>query len=844
MEGIRFIDCDEPETELEMDLGDQPAFVSPQERKRAREADSSDDDDSSSDDDGDDGDDGDSTDIEPERFPGDDVNSSVHEDADEQLLNYRQQWDQLRLAISEMTQMDDSARLERLCELLGTPCIPRDVILLDHLFFSKLLRPALEIAEYIDYKPELGYPDFSDATMDILSRLHALYNMIQNRHTFLYGEPAVLRTTDQVLNDMAPTDLCFCSEKFRLFMWCLNQARRDRVRHMDGDVYRELYINNGMTRTHNWTRVATIDEYFPPRIHGHYNVAVLATYVEHPKYFTEIAAVLANGFSQFPRLEISREYISWADGIYSLWTDTFYPYSDDIPDDLTTYHFIDNAFAPIYQGPLDERIWPYINATNDELAMLHRRFVLTGGEFPLPDYSGMETPLFDMMMTTQEWDVYTQFWFMFMLGRLLRPLKMHDDYQVMLVLVGLARTGKSEMVRVINYFFPPEKVTQLENRMEDKFGLSNMPGKYLWVLEELGSNPSMDTNMFKKIIDGAPMQISEKHKTAKDNVRLESHGIITTNTDIGQTGALGRNTQGSVPRRLIQFPYRCRAPQDKFIPEISKEIQKSGELPSVLRKCNLSYMIGKKIIDQMFRGDIWMAMPRLVQDEYFNMMLYTEDLLHFLMTDQSIMLGPECVCRVSEIRRMFLAWQQQQPSRHRSVPWNDASTQATFDILKCKAKSTSVSLNTSYLENILSEADVDYTVFDEVRGLHNRLIPADKFKPHVISEDNVQEAAGAGGSGRRRTPALSNDYIFGIAIGNRRPRRVIPSFIQRMLVPTDDPSEYLTFDDVEKFIDVYRRDWYRNETQFCWDEADFVAHCAHYRIRCDAETRTIGAKIR
>jgi len=406
------------------------------------------------------------------------------------------------------------------------------------------------------------------------------------------------------------------------------------------------------------------------------------------------------------------------------------------------------------------------------------------------------------------------------------------------VLCGLARTGKSEMVRVINYFFPPDKVTQLENRMEETFGLSNMPGKYLWVLEELGSNPSMDTNVFKKIIDGAPLQIADKYQKAKDNVALESHGIITTNTDIGQTGALGRNTQGSVPRRLIQFPYRRRAPQDQFVSELSKQIQKTGELPRILRKCNLSYMIGKMMIDDLFRGDVWMAMPRLVQDEYFNMMLYTEDLLHFLMTDQTIMVGPECVCRVSELRRMFMAWQQQQAaSKHRNVPWNDASVQATFDILKCKNKSTSVPLNTSYLESIPHDTNIDYTVFDNIRNVHDRLVPAEMFKPHVVSEEVVEP-------GRRRGPMLSNDYVIGIAIGNRRPRRIIPSFIQRMLIPANDPSDFVSIDDVRKFVDVYQREWYRNESQFCWDEADFLAQCTSNGIRFNPETRTICAQMK
>ena len=775
---------------------------------------------------------------------GDEINffefADEEEEDEEDVHEYDLRWGELKDQLNAIiSAQDDAERMEQFAHMMGLDEIPLDPTRLDYYWFSRVMKPVIELAEVLDYNPDTGYTTFSEERADILSRLHSAYNMLQFRLVLLTGEQVECRTSDQILHDMQPTNLFEFDNKYALFEWAMAQARRLHVRHHEDSVYSEHVIetNGRCVRTHFWKRIAPIEEFFPARINSRLHAGILSIFINNPRFFatnttaTSKRNILAMDDPRFPPVTPSRRYISFRDGVYDIWEDVFMSYTGQIPEGIFSAHFIDSLLGGFYHGQLDEQICPYWNASDEQMGEIRHHMIHTGNEFPLPNFGGLETPLFEMMMDSQHWDPYTKFWFMFMVGRLLRPIGEHDNYQVLLILCGVGGSGKSEMVKVINRFFPSDKITQLETRMESNYGLANMPGKFLWVLEELGERTSMAIEQFKKIIDGAIMQISKKYETARDE-RITAQGIITTNTDIGTSGVFGKNTQGSTPRRLVIFPYRRKPNRESFISDLSTKIDQRGEVPRILRKCNLAYLIGRRLIDEQFGGNFWAVMPPMIQDEYMRMMMHTEDVLLFIMSDPNISLGPECAIRTRDLRHYFDTWQSQRLGKNKHVVWGQSTNQATYELLECVVKTVNAKLQIDLRDQLeLDPETIMYNRFDAIRDMDVTVISPEQIEPDLL----VIEPQARPNTNARRI--VSNEYVFGIAFQPRNPTRVIPSFVQRVLLPLENEGDILSMTDMQKYVKTYQRRWYKSEDGYTWDHDMFVrvARRAGYVFTDDEE---------
>ena len=118
-------------------------------------------------------------------------------------------------------------------------------------------------------------------------------------------------------------------------------------------------------------------------------------------------------------------------------------------------------------------------------------------------YNDIPTPHFDTLINFQfivkrdgevderETEMVRRWMYVFM-GRLLYPVKEHDDWQVMCFLKGVAGSGKSTICRVAQWLFRNEEVAIISNNIERKFGLSSLYDKDLVLCYEARHDMALD----------------------------------------------------------------------------------------------------------------------------------------------------------------------------------------------------------------------------------------------------------------------------------------------------------------------------------------------------------------
>lgn len=465
------------------------------------------------------------------------------------------------------------------------------------------------------------------------------------------------------------------------------------------------------------------------------------------------------------------------------------------------------------------------------------------------------TKRFESILNTQQFDSVTKFWLMFFLGRTLHPLQPReggDNFQMVPVLFGLARTGKSLVLNILRKMFPEDKVADMENVGEQVFGHESEAGKWLSICSELEPGSNIDVATLKKKLEGTTVHVSRKNKIAIDT-KWTAHAVFASNTPLT---IVFKNQQGSLARRLAVFPF-MNIPKDSDATLEQQIIE--FELLDILRKCNMCYLMGRAIITKHFNSNAWRAMPSVVREQRDEMDIFTDDVFHFLMAQESISLGKECVCRMSDLSNLFQEYCQSVPfmrAKMRRVEWGVELYSSAFQKLGCV-------VHRAYLpENVLRHESVDprdrdYKRFKDAIALANtnsiavydhQLAGGRRHMEETADNDegrgrNVRRRVeGAGGAGRGpgegaaaaaappahiAGPRPVNEYVFGICIQPRNPARVIPSFVEWQLTPSED--ERIAFHVLEPYVRRYMHDCYRTENVAYVFDAGYMAECLRHK---------------
>lgn len=216
-----------------------------------------------------------------------------------------------------------------------------------------------------------------------------------------------------------------------------------------------------------------------------------------------------------------------------------------------------------------------------------------------------------------------------LVGRLHYNIGEFDNWQVIAFLKGLANTGKSTVIKIIQSFYDPQDVQVLSNNVERRFGLEPIMSKFLYVAPEVKDNFGLDQAEFQSMVSGDPMSISRKFKLAITRTWAVP-GILA-----GNTPPKWADKSGSIARRVVTFPFDCPV----RITDSTLEEESKKETPYIQRKANLAYHSLVKYLQTQENKSIWSLMPQKLQRAKQDLHMSCSQLGHFVKENDEIVVA-------------------------------------------------------------------------------------------------------------------------------------------------------------------------------------------------------------
>lgn len=381
-----------------------------------------------------------------------------------------------------------------------------------------------------------------------------------------------------------------------LVLFLLGELSRRRFRRFGAYVYKQVFI--GSYPTHAWEELCEIktvvrllcDKETHCEMWKHSNMG--GNFDGCVKYLTNCCDL------EFPDLTAKRRVWSFNDGIYDASNDSFTTYDQHIDEHLVSCKIIYKDF-------------------HDAFFSTPSRVAARLG------YDQLRTPLFDSIFEPQMWDHEMLWWMFVFIGRLFYEVSELDSWQVIPFMNGVAGTGKSTVIRVIQMMYNRADVGVISNNIEKKFGLSTIYNKTIFVVPELKGDFAMDQADFQSMVTGEELSMPVKNGVPKTGT-WTTPGIMAGNESAGW-----EDKSGSISRRIVVFPFLHKVPPEKLNPGLMDEI-KETEIPRIIRKSALAY---HEAVEKFSTGDIWQALPARIREEKKKLQYSTNPLYAFLSSD-------------------------------------------------------------------------------------------------------------------------------------------------------------------------------------------------------------------
>lgn len=280
------------------------------------------------------------------------------------------------------------------------------------------------------------------------------------------------------------------------------------------------------------------------------------------------------------------------------------------------------------------------------------------------DWADIPTPSVDTVLRYQfsHYDDYadiSRFMFMVM-GRMLFNLGDLENWQFMVHLLGIPGTGKSTILEhVVKEFYEPSNRVELDNKIEDQFGLGGaMNGKdvYLTVSSELGSNCQLDTTHMLKMCSGEEILLAIKHNDPITIV-YPSHWMAAENEFPATWVGLG------IFRRCLFFMFNRRIRKVDRVSDLKDRL--AVEMPNIIQKSVKAYhhYVNKYGRYSGHAKDIWSFCPQYFTDTKEAFQNNANVLLNYFVKSSRIIIAPSLVlseedmftdykeyCRINKLR--------------------------------------------------------------------------------------------------------------------------------------------------------------------------------------------------
>ena len=186
-----------------------------------------------------------------------------------------------------------------------------------------------------------------------------------------------------------------------------------------------------------------------------------------------------------------------------------------------------------------------------------------------------------------------------MIGRLLYPMKSHDEWQCVLWFFGPGGVGKSTIINdIIGPMFQPGTLGILNNKTEPVFGLMSLRDKQAYVATDVDENFQLDQANFNSMSAGDPMSIAVKGKNQIYINPWNLPGVYASNAMPGSW----KNNGGNLERRL------CVAGMNHMIHRVDPSIPSriKQQFPHIMFMCVNSYLALSQLHG---RDDFWSFVP-------------------------------------------------------------------------------------------------------------------------------------------------------------------------------------------------------------------------------------------
>ena len=268
-------------------------------------------------------------------------------------------------------------------------------------------------------------------------------------------------------------------------------------------------------------------------------------------------------------------------------------------------------------------------------------------------------------------------WAYAMMGRLRYP-RSNDNWQVSLMIVGTAGTGKSTIADLVQAMYVPEDVGTMQARCEQIFGASALltceGGDYrfkpLLVAPEMSSEEhGMDQQMWQSIVSGDYVTVAIKNATAK-TIKPDCQVVMFGNERMAYS-----DYEGQVSRRVVELEFsHTIAAKDKD--GLLKQRLLQEELPFFIVKANRAYRSKLKSSGGM-SSDIWSHLPRYFHDRK---QAHTEEanvMKRFLREKRTeFVFRPDVYMRVTDLQQRFKTWCRAVMGR--DVAWKKKTCEKAF----------------------------------------------------------------------------------------------------------------------------------------------------------------------
>ncbi|AVK75871.1 D5 N terminal like incomplete domain containing protein [Pandoravirus neocaledonia] len=335
---------------------------------------------------------------------------------------------------------------------------------------------------------------------------------------------------------------------------------------------------------------------------------------------------------EFPDLVPNRHVFAFRTGIYDCMSMTYTPYID--PETRERNHIDPRLVACKYFNmDFPEQYADVIDDWYTDIPTPHFQRVL--------DYQELGAP------GRERTDVCK--WLYVMIGRMLYDVGEMDQWQVMAFIKGIAGSGKSTIIKVIQNLYPKADVAVLSANCQEKFALESLLDCLAFVCSEVREDFRLSQGELQSMISGEDVAINRKFKTVETRT-WTAPGFFVGN----QTGNW-IDAQGSMTRRFVMWEFLRKVKDSAHgkvaDPNLGRKIAR--EMPLLLLKCNLAY---RHACNEFGDSDIWDVLPKYFTATQLRLKAQINPLVGFLSDSDSIVTGPTRYVLLKEFRRLYKEW--------------------------------------------------------------------------------------------------------------------------------------------------------------------------------------------